>query len=224
MRDFAREFDGLPRIIADPPLVRVALGVLGVSLDGLQDVAEAIWWAHNSCTENDPPSFPGWQRYAVGTRSVRELLMPEGWDKDDSNGYCRTISPDQSVAIVVCAGNEETGNPDREPTTRNPKGPHTIRAVAVNRAQLELFQETQAGAIRRLWRLDPPPATWLLLTDVREGRLFAELSMPSQMDESLRVHQWERRIILPWPTDASPRPTRRFRADDIDIEILRRAS
>lgn len=204
-------------VISDPLEVESELYALGLDRGELREVLDAAKWARGNSTEYDPPGYAGWNQYAIGTRSLRIVLMESrGWTKDDEGGLCRTISPDGTMAIVVSSGNRATGNPDAWPKTKNPKGRYSLKGLNINRSQLELF-ESHPDAAR--------PWLWFLLVNVRHGEVFGELSLPIDVDGHGRASDWLKRIMI-GPDSSDDGDGGRLRLDvddDLDIDVVRRA-
>lgn len=146
--------------------------------------------ARDSCTANDAPGAPGFYAWAGTVRALRDILMPQGWSRNDDVCYSRVVSPDRSIAIAVVTGDDGTGNKDANPKTKYPKGTATQAAVSCNQGYL--FGEPLSVE-------DETPETWLtwMLLRKRTGdSVFAELSLPSSMTKEGQVESWQTRIIL----------------------------
>lgn len=149
-------------VVSDEPAVVRELSLLGgLTLDDLRQALMGGILARSTCTENDPPYFPGATFHGVTTRSFREQVLSRGWTKNDTRGYSRTISPDETVAIVVASGDEWTGRVDdhpnprmrRQPKTTQSKGPLTESVVEANERQyvLEGVMGIADSLHRRRW-------------------------------------------------------------------------
>ena len=182
----------LPEPIDEPLKVEARLHELGLSLDVFHESMHAALLAWASCTENDPPSYPGTTLWAVAMRHLREQLLPKGWTKSDAANYCTVVNPDTTLAIAVATGDEATGvNKDGiQPKTKCPKGPET-QAIVANNRQLDFF--IAAGATNQM----QVPLTYILLLARTEEGLRGELSLPEEIGLDERVERWRERIILP---------------------------
>src|ERR1700730_4167604 len=60
------------------------LAQLGLTREVLLEVVRACAAAHGGCTDNDPPNAKGIEVWRWGVRRLRELLRPEGFEKDDT--------------------------------------------------------------------------------------------------------------------------------------------
>jgi hypothetical protein len=155
------------------------------------------------CNDLDPPNMEGMSRYGKTVRFLREELLPDGWEYDNSRGYCRTIHPSGEFAIVVSSGDDNTGIwvPGRSPSTKYPKGDATVRAVEAN-DQLafdlgEGFEPKEPATV--------PERTWYLLYRVTTDEIFVELSFPTAIKGGI-IADWDERIILP-PVTRQESPT-----------------
>lgn len=182
----------IPVVRSEPYDVDFRLAQLGLSSAILRDALLAGELARSTCTANDPPAFAGFTFWGVTVRSVREHLIPLGWEKSDEGNYSRCISPNREMAIAVATGDDGTGLAHGSPKTKFPKGSATILAVELN-AQLELWPQVvtsptveQAG----------PVQTWVLLTRRTEAEVRGELSLPLQMGDDGRIEVWSERIVL----------------------------
>lgn len=209
------------RVVVEPLEVDQELFALGLKRSDCQEVLKAALWGRQSCTDYDPPAFPGWSQYGIGTRAFRQIHMEHyGWSKCNKNQFCRTIRPDGNVAVLVCSGDEGTGNPDKEPRSQNPKGPVSEAAIDSNRLQYELTLNDR----RKVQAASDEPTLWFLLVNIRGGQVFGELSLPINLDKDRRAHEWERRIMLT-PTDGDGFGKRRNSgesAPELDIDLGRR--
>lgn len=61
--------------------------------------------------------------------ALRDLLVPKGWSKSDDGNYELTLNEDGTTAIAVASGDDGTGNPNRTPSNRSPKGRHTVEQL-----------------------------------------------------------------------------------------------
>jgi hypothetical protein len=207
-----------PLVIEDPLDVAARLSKLGLTVTDLAEAVKIGYLGRSTCTDNDPPSLPGVILWGHTTRGLREQLMPKRWEKSDAGNYSTVISPDHTIAIVVATGDDGTGKASRSPKTSYPKGSATVAAVAVNRAQLDLFNanstERQGGLM-----------TWVLLVAHEAGYgVRSELSLPFEIGDDFRIEAWRERIILPpleddggeaARRDAQPGPT-------FDVDVIRR--
>lgn len=150
--------------------------------------------ARRTCTPFDPPSYPGTVQWAQTHRAMRELHAEADWKATDANNFSRIVSPDDTVAVTVAAGDAFTGfHGALEPRTRYPKGTQTKLAVEINAQQLPLWPVPGTS---------PPmvdgglQALWVLLLATTEHEVRFELSRPKGQDEKGHVVTWSDRIIF----------------------------
>jgi hypothetical protein len=171
-------------------------------------------------TQLDPPNMQGMARYSRTVRLLREQLLPLGWWYDNPRNLARTVSPDRQVAVIATLGDAATGVPQVRPSTRYEKGIATVEAVSRNFVQLTLPMDVGDDQ-----PVDPDMdgiATWILLYNVTESEIRAELSLPDSMVDGY-IDTWLKRIILaPIPLHAAPGITAAGPVVEPDVIITRR--
>ncbi|WP_315812294.1 hypothetical protein [Bradyrhizobium sp. SZCCHNR2028] len=107
------------------------LAALGLNRESLLEVVTAMVAGKAACTENDPPSAPGWSSWRHGVRRSREVLRPRGWLKDDTDQMSCVVNHTLGMRITVANTDEQTGQalPGSIPQNRARKGAATDRAV-----------------------------------------------------------------------------------------------
>lgn len=186
------------------------LHALGLSVAPLRTTIERGIAARDTCTAFDPPSFPGYLQWATMHRAIREVLAPLDWTPDDSRNFSRVVNSAQTIALTVATGDERTGRPGPQPSTKYPKGSETDLAIATN-VQLSFWpepgQDVEAGP-------RPRRVTWILLVTTDRDEVRAELSCPKAQDKDGRVVEWSDRIFLPTVERDAQTTTRRDDDDD----------
>jgi hypothetical protein len=179
-------------------------------------------------TALDPPNMPGMARYARTVRLLREQLIPLGWTFDNPRNLARTVSPDGRVAIIATLGDAATGVPHVPPSTRYEKGIATIEAVSRNFLQLtlpiDLGDEGYGDEGYGDFAAEDETTTWVLLYNVTETEIRAELSLPDSMVDGF-IDTWLERILLP-PVPLQPPvqvPAQRPAADPL-VAVTRRTA
>jgi len=208
----------------EPFDVATRLKALGLSVDILSDAIRAGYQGWSSCTELDPPMYPGISMWANIVRRLRQRVLAEGWTYSDEGNYSTVLSPDGTFALAIATGDENTGNSSIQPTTQSPKGPRTISAVQVNEAQLVFGFIVSEEEDRNSQNGDDKATTWILLVHRNNTVINAELSHPLDIDDNQRISGWHERIILPI-VEFSPDEEIDFNDNDevtIDIPVLRR--
>ena len=195
---------------------------LGLTIEILLDAVRAGFTGRSTCTELDPPMYPGQTMWAHTLRRLRQRTAGIGWKPDNDGNYCVALSPTGHMAIAVATGDANTGRPESIPATSSPKGPRTAEAVAANQLTLDLGfadknPETQAAG-------NFPRETWLLLIHLDHSEVRAELSLPLGLDEQDRVTGWLERIMLPSVEfDPNQVEISLQESSDIEIAVKRRA-
>jgi hypothetical protein len=180
--------------------------------------AEARTWSQVA-----PPVMSGMARWGKTNELLRLRLLPRGWSQDNPQNLPRTISPSGDFAIVGTAGDGATGWPPGNPTTRYAKGVETARFIERN-GQLAFDYGGLGGAGTLPWRMGPPDGavTWLLLYNLTDSQIHAELSLPESISPTGYVDAWTERVILPVTELASPvasgRPALPGNAVDVAVE------
>lgn len=162
-------------------------------------------------TDLEPPTAEGITRYNKTNRFLREELVTQGWDYDNSQNFCRTIHPSRGFAIVASSGDGGAGVwiPGESPSTKYPKGETTVRAVETN-----AHPALDLGDDFALEESTTPTNIWYLLYQVTAEQVLVELSFPSAIEGGRIVH-WSERIILE-PIDRTPTSTTEQQPDDQD--------
>jgi hypothetical protein len=206
---------------SDPVSVSAALSRLDLTEDVLLEAARQSHLARSNATANHPPLHAPFVAWSEAVRALRDGLVTSGWVRSNEKNWPRVIHPDGHIALTVATGNESTGRAAESPTTKSPKGPSTVAAMEVNRAQLCLPgmepPEPEEGE-------EADVSTWLLLIHHGEGEIRCELALPLDVDSEGRVSVWRERIVLrampldPEAIDITPPPL-----PDIDVAVRRKA-
>jgi hypothetical protein len=195
------------------------LAELGLKAEILEFALRGADAEARAYTALDPPNMQGMARYSRTVRLLREQLLPLGWSYDNPRNLARTVSPDRQVAVIATLGDAATGVPHVRPSTRYEKGIATVEAVSRNFLQLALpidlgDEPVDADA--------EGAATWVLLYNVTDTEIRAELSLPDSMVDGY-IDTWLERIILP-PVPLQPVPDAVAEpVADPDVVVTRRA-
>ena len=172
------------------------LSAFGLTVDILQKPVRVGHLGLVSCTDNDPPFVRGFTAWAHTLRSLRELLIPLGWKRDNSANYARTFSDKHCINIIVASGDAATGCGHLAPKTKSPKGTRAENSVLGN------AQGLLAGFLPDLNQeegLTPDSSgypTWIFLVFITEAAVRAELSFPITIKAG-NIESWRERILLP---------------------------
>jgi len=174
------------------------LGEMSLSTPIIQQAVIAGQLRRNSCTRNDPPSIPGMEAWRWTVRTLRERLIPLGWERSDAGNFSLIVNYKLGIAIAVNTGDDGTGDPLCIPRTKHSKGSKTAAAILKNAQQLSLFpgeEETDNVANGAF-------ITWFLLVAREHDRVLYELCLPISMKDGKPVG-WKERIIFS-PLDLAP--------------------
>jgi hypothetical protein len=177
-------------------------------------------WAN--CTLNDPPMFRGLVPWARTLRSVRESMIPEGWERLEDGGQSFIVNKAGTLAITAATGDRYTGVEGETPCTKSSKGPKTQLAIAQNTLARTLYGDIRTAEKQKA----DSRITWILLfyRDTQTSEIRCELSLPARMNNEGQVDEWKERIILtaiPFG-DGGARIKIDSPTPNIDIDVQRR--
>ena len=180
------------KIIWQPIDVDNLLEEMELDRDGLNYAVRFAEHERSFVTANDPIGFANYLVYGKAGRALRELYLPKGWSRDDSNNQTAIKNPKTKTRVVPCNFDEFAGDRTNETTNKSPKGEVSRKKSACNRTAW-------------LPGLEPPIIdpelndgyqTWVLGMHVDELRpTGAELSFPVAFDGRYFT-QFGTRIIL----------------------------
>lgn len=200
------------------------LAELGLKAEILEFALRGADAEARTYTELDPPNMQGMARYSRTVRLLREQLVPLGWSYDNPRNLARTVSPDRQVALIATLGDAATGVPHVRPSTRYEKGIATVEAVSRNFLQLTLPMDLGDDQPAEPAEAEVDGiATWILLYNVTDAEIRAELSLPDSMVDGY-IDTWLERIILPpVPLHPAPLATPAEPAAEPQVVVTRRA-
>ncbi len=199
------------------------LKALGLDAVVLREIVKETFDRINSLTENYPLTASGFYLWAEGTCLVRDRC--DGYEKDRLGGLELASQTDGCESIIVVAGNQDTGNPNRMPRTLRERGRSTIKHVVTGNQQHLIYLDPDT---LRVTGASSPPRIWVLLIADVEGELRLELSLAASVNRLGVIDDWSSRNIIepvattPWPDpdqiedDSNDEP-------DIDFVVARRA-
>lgn len=212
---------------SEPWDVRHRLGQLGLLPEHLLEVLQACQAARGGCTENDPPAAPGWVTWQTGTRRLRELLRPLGWEKDETDNLSTVVNHETRVRVAVANTDDATGVAHLSPTNSSREGTLSEKAVDDNFQQplplpefLEAFRAQVRAAEVTSYR------TYYFCVYISGDEARDELSYPVGFSNGYFCG-WQERIIVVTGADG-PRglnvgmPDDEF-APESEIMVRRRA-
>jgi hypothetical protein len=208
--------------VYDGDRVADRLAELGLKADMLEFALRGADAEARTYTELDPPNMQGMARYSRTVRLLREQLVPLGWSYDNPRNLARTVSPDRGVAIIATLGDAATGVPHVMPSTRYEKGVATVEAVSRNFLQLTL--PIDLGDEEPVDADTDGTTTWVLLYNVTDTEIRAELSLPDSMVDGY-IDTWTERLILPpIPLEPAVGPIMPQPVVEPDVVVARRTA
>lgn len=213
-----------PQVIIAESNIDARLSQLGLDQAVLWDVVRRSELAYRSSSPNHPPLYAGFVAWGEAVRGLRDVLATRGWTRCDENNYSLCVSPSEDVAIAVATGNDGTGQAGMTPSTKSPKGPSTVDAIAVNQLQFGLpFPDATPVVATRPGEPEQQRATWLLLIHRAGHEVRCELSLPLSVSADGRPDRWKERIILGVFKGDSDIDVSQPEMPVVDIEIKRKA-
>ena len=176
---------------------------LGLKSEWLQYVAKKALAAHNQTTAHDAATAAGSYAYFAAIRGLRDILCPKGWEPYMRMNVEMVFYPETNMWIMVSSGNEDTGNENGIPQTKNEKGKEIKKWVSLNDKQLQfpnMERKITNISLSHIWIL-------LFHIDTLKSQVRMELSLPTKIDiDGSRVSAWNSRIIID-PIDFSHTPS-----------------
>lgn len=209
------------KIVHGPTDVAVRLAELGLKEELLYEALRQANLYRVRTTSHHPRLY----RYQVMTAetiaALRDLLVPEGWQKLDEGQYELTLHPSGTMAIAVASGDDNVAQVERTPSNKSPKGRHTIAAVESNR-QADMFADLLP--VKDL-STEVVRDTWVLLHRVTKDGIHSELSRPTEISDDGMIAFWSERILLGTiELDGDPIQINPPEQPDIDIFISKKSA
>lgn len=202
-------------IVADPVEVDRRLVTLGLTRSRLVSAMLSGDAGSSSSTALHPPGNQGYRRWADTVAELRMQYLPHDWLYSNALNYCTIYNPRTRVAVVVMAGDVNTGSRLGPPRSRYPKGVATTRRLRINNRQRSLFPDLRTPAEV----VEQDCVTWVLVQKSDEIGIHAELSRPRAQDASGHVADWYERILLPITDPRGHLSAGETRRPDDDIDF-----
>ena len=172
------------------------LNRMGLSADILQSAVETGELYRSSCTLNDPKSLAGTLAWGRAMRTLREKLIPRGWERIDILNSPMVLNRERGIAIVVSSGDEATGNAVLVAKTKYKKRRAAEVVIIKNLTQLllptfDIEEPTSSNTSGNDF------VTWFLLVSRQGEEVFFELSLPNKFVHGQPIESWAERIIFP---------------------------
>lgn len=173
---FKEEIEVMTRLIA-----------LGATKSELVDAVRAAVGGRRDATPYDPISAGGQFAWIFGTRRLRAIYVPQGWEIDRTDNVESIFNPKTGIKIIYQSA-ERAGDLVFDPLAISPKGSGSARAV--ENGQGEFWPEIRAREIRKT-----NAASWYLFVYANGDDVRAELSYPKAI-EGDQFHGFNDRIVL----------------------------
>lgn len=169
---------------------------IGLSRDG-NEITYAVHTAYQeytNITPHDPPMSPGLKAYLAATNALREILIPKGWEKDDTHNHATIYHSQTKTRIVVAFGDDNTGKEGVTPQTKNYKGSRTKALLQIDEQLCFSFYDSQKNG----------NSFWVLLMNFANGKIAYELSLASEYTKQKKISISKQRIIFPTQETNNP--------------------
>ena len=202
------------KVVWQPLEIDNTLLEMGLDREGLTRAVRFAESERSFVTSNDPVGFGNYIVYAKAGRALREVYLPKGWVKDDSNNQCAIRNVELKIRVVPCNFDQYAGNPNIRPTNKAPKGEVSRKKSACNMTTwLPGFEAVEP-------ELNDGFQTWLLGLHVDEVRpTGAELSLPVLFEGSHFTRFGTRIMLLSGDDDIGASRKQRG-SDDDAVEIV----
>jgi len=221
------------QVIDNPHEVGNQLQQLGkLTQEDFQQAISAANLSRADETAHSTKGYAGSTFYSNLIKQLRDILVVKGF-KPHTHQNIELVLND-TVAIAVCKGDENTGKTTQDPHSARKKGGVTLALFGLSQNKLpqngELFEESDSLRINRgklQLEIDGKERdVWILMhysQKIADGeyRVKAELSRPSTYDNKGRINSFSDRIMLDLMglnIESQPNSETQF-TDDIDFNI-----
>ncbi|PFG08951.1 hypothetical protein [Marinobacter sp. LV10MA510-1] len=221
------------QVIDNPHEVGNQLQQLGkLTQEDFQQAISAANLSRADETAHSTKGYAGSTFYSNLIKQLRDILVVKGF-KPHTHQNIELVLND-TVAIAVCKGDENTGKTTQDPHSARKKGGVTLALFGLSQNELpqneELFEESDSLKINRgklQLEIDGKERdVWILMhysQKIADGeyRVKAELSRPSTYDNKGRINSFSDRIMLDLMglnIESQPNSETQF-TDDIDFNI-----
>ena len=216
----------MPSLVRIEPYdVQVALAALDLTFEECMAAFEAMAAAVGGCTDNDPPTAPGWDAWRFGVRRWREIKRSQGWLKNDAENICTIVHPKAAFRIAVANTDESTGIVSANPRSRSVKGDGSRRAVALNNSPPLPLPEFIEEFERQLKAAAAAQAhIWYFCAYIQGDVRRLELSKPTGIVGG-HFSGWDERIILidkDGPVCGRSKPIDEIYGPDVEVVVRRK--
>jgi len=202
----------------------------GLSQADFRQAINAANMSRNDETTNSTKSYAGVSFYHNLIKALRDILAPKGFEAYSYRGVEMVVH--KQLAIVVCKGDESTGNINQSPFSAHKKGSMTLELFGLvqndHPDQKTLFDKTSALKINQgklQLELDGKQRDiWIVMhysekLATGDYHVAAELSQPSTYDSQGYINSFNERIILNLDESEPIGGTPSTFTDNIDFDI-----
>lgn len=180
------------------------LAELGLSTEMLIRTIQRAYAEAATCTDLDPVGTHGTLLWARMTRFLREELIPSGWVPRRPKNQELTLHFERGLKFLVVSGDGGTGQTEKTPQPKNPKGPTFFQAVVDNQIPFDFGPEFEGPEDYVEPSLLEALQTWMVIyRSTKTGKLFLEVALPDEVGPDGHV-TWAERIIVEVPDAGSP--------------------
>ncbi len=165
-----------PVVVSDAWSVKQELRALGLSLEGITEIARQAAAAKAEALAVDPCSTPGTLAYIRGVRTIRLQLIPEGWRISRSGNVESTVNDDLGIQLVF--QNVDLACDARDPQAISGKGAGSRKLVEFGK-QGELFERLDTPAAKAFGVV---PTVWVLCVSTEGKKFRAEVLCPDAFE------------------------------------------
>lgn len=206
------------RIVEEEWEVGSTLDALGTSKSDLTRIVTAAVAAKADFTPHDPANAAGQLSYIYGTRALRDVFCPKGWEVNRHDNIESVYCPKRGVKIIF-QNADSACDILRDPKAISDKGPAAERAI--ERGQGDLFPELLEHHYRKV-----NASIIYLFVHINGSDVRAELSRPKAI-ESKQFDGFHERIFLikagEWTDVVLLDETKEPVEQDFDISVTRKA-
>ena len=201
----------------------------GLSQTDFRQAISAANISRSDETANSTKGYAGTNFYHKLIKALRDILAPKGFEAFAYRGVEMTLN--EQLAIVVCKGDQSTGDINQSPFSAYKKGNMSLELFGLvqddNPDQKALFDKASAlktnhGKLQL--ELDGKKRdVWILMhysekLDTGDYHVAAELSQPATYDNRGYINSFNERIILNLE-ETEPTGTSSIFTDNINFDI-----
>lgn len=200
-----------------------------LSLQDFQQIIQTANFARSDETANSTKIYAGTNFYHNLVKAIRDTLATKGFTPHSHRNI--ELALHEHIAIGVCKGDEDTGNPSQQPHSHYKKGDVTLKLLGLkqddNPLQEKLLPDSEklhiTGGKLQLTLDGKERDVWVLFhysERISDGeyRVKAELSQPAIYDNNGYINSFASRIILDFGHEQFDNAAPEF-TDNIDFKI-----